>query len=56
MSTCDSCGADEGELFAVRRMYITPEDWDTPGREVTLDEVEQWCFACCSHYPHQAAG
>jgi hypothetical protein len=51
-STCDSCGATEDELFAVHRQYITPAEWDTPGREVTLDEVEHWCFPCCTHYPH----
>lgn len=54
METCDSCGAEERELWSVRRQYVTPQEWDTPGREVTLDEVERWCFACCSHYPHVA--
>ena len=33
-------------------MYVTPAEWDAPGRVVTLDEVEQWCFSCCTHYPH----
>jgi hypothetical protein len=51
-ATCDSCGATEDELFAVRRQYVTPAAWDTPAREVTLDEVEHWCFSCCTHYPH----
>jgi hypothetical protein len=51
-ATCDSCGAAEDELFAVRRQYVTPPEWDQPGREVTLDEVEHWCFSCCTHYPH----
>jgi hypothetical protein len=51
-ATCDSCGAPEDHLFAVRRQYVTPAEWDTPAREVTLDEVEHWCFSCCTHYPH----
>ena len=51
--TCDSCGADEDVLYAVHRMYVTPADWDTDGREVTLDDVERWCFSCCTHYPHR---
>jgi hypothetical protein len=51
-ATCDSCGAPEDELFAVRRQYVTPAEWDTPAREVTLDEVEHWCYSCCTHYPH----
>jgi hypothetical protein len=51
--TCDSCGFDADELWAVHRVYVTPEAWDTPGSEKVLDDVEQWCFACLSHYPHQ---
>jgi hypothetical protein len=51
-STCDSCGAEEHELYAVHRQYVTPAEWDTPGREVTLDEVERWCYSCLTHYPH----
>jgi len=50
--TCESCGATEQVLYAVHRQYITPADWDTPGREVTLEETELWCFSCCTHYPH----
>jgi hypothetical protein len=53
--TCDSCGRDGETLFAVHRMYVTPEAWDTPGSQRTLDEVERWCYACCAHYPHVEA-
>jgi hypothetical protein len=53
--TCESCGADELALFPVHRMYVTPADWDTEGREVTMPDVERWCYACCTHYPHRAA-
>jgi hypothetical protein len=51
-STCESCGAADEQLFAVHRQYITPAEWDTPGREVTLEEIEHWCYSCCTHYPH----
>ncbi len=51
--TCESCGAEERELYAVHRRYITPESWDTPGSERTMPEVEHWCFSCCTHYPHE---
>ena len=53
VSTCDSCGRDEPDLVAVHRVYVVPESWDTPGSEKTLAEVEQWCFSCRTHYPHQ---
>ncbi len=50
--TCTSCGRDEDELYAVRRRYVTPAEWDTPARDVLLDEIEHWCYVCCTHYPH----
>ena len=53
--TCDSCGRDGEEVEPVRRTYVVPEAWDTQGSETTLDEVEQWCFPCRTHYPHQPA-
>ena len=52
-STCESCGSEESVLYAVHRQYVTPADWDTPGSERTLPDVERWCFACCTHYPHE---
>jgi hypothetical protein len=55
-TTCDSCGAAEDELYAVHRQYVTPAEWDAPGREVTLDEVERWCYSCLTHYPHVLVG
>ena len=44
--------APDEHLYPVRRRYVTPAEWDTPGRDVTLDEVERWCVSCCTHYPH----
>jgi hypothetical protein len=51
--TCESCGAAEFTLFSVRRRYVTPESWDTPGSDRLAGDVERWCFACCTHYPHE---
>jgi hypothetical protein len=42
-------------LQPVRRVYVTPQSWDSPGR-VEVAEVEQWCFVCRTHYPHQELG
>lgn len=53
--TCESCRADEAVLYAVHRRYVTPAAWDTAGRDVTLDDVERWCYSCCTHYPHETA-
>ena len=52
-SRCESCGRDDEEVVSVRRVYVTPETWDTEGKVDIVDEVEQWCFSCRSHYPHQ---
>jgi hypothetical protein len=56
LGTCESCGRDGEALVAVHRMYVTPEAWDTPAREQVLDDVEHWCVACLTHYPHRSAG
>jgi hypothetical protein len=50
--TCDSCGRDE-ELTEVRRVYVTPEDWDTEGKVEPQAGTERWCDVCRTHYPHQ---
>ena len=49
---CESCGDEGGELVTVRRLYITPEAWDSPER-VARGELEVWCFVCRTHYPHE---
>jgi hypothetical protein len=53
---CDSCGVLDAELAAVRRVYVTPEDWDTDGRVEVVEGVERWCYPCRTHYPHQEVG
>jgi hypothetical protein len=50
---CDSCGIEDQEVVSVRRVYVTPEAWDTPGKVEVVDEVERWCFPCRTHYPHE---
>ena len=52
-STCESCGSPEARLAAVHRVYVTPPDWDTEGREDVLSEIETWCVACLASYPHE---
>lgn len=37
----------------VHRVYVVPEAWDTPGKVDVQDEVEHWCFACRTQYPHE---
>jgi hypothetical protein len=59
---CDSCGRtapdelDEGDVVQVRRVYVTPESWDSDERYEVVDDVERWCFVCSTHYPHQLVG
>lgn len=53
--SCTSCGRDDEEVDAVHRVYVTPEAWDTPGAVDVQTEVEYWCFACRTQYPHQRA-
>ena len=50
---CESCGAPDGDLRPVHRVYL---DTDGQGRVVgerRLDEVERWCLVCRTHYPHE---
>ena len=53
--SCESCGSEEDVLHAVRRRYVVPQSWDNEGSDRTLDEIEHWCYACCTHYPHVPA-
>ena len=52
-SRCESCGRDDEPTTQVRRLYVTPEAWDTPGSTKVVEDVEHWCFVCLSHYPHE---
>jgi hypothetical protein len=52
---CENCGVEDDELVLVRRVYVVPASWDTPGSETVLEEPELWCISCCSQYPHELA-
>jgi hypothetical protein len=53
--TCQSCGAEVDELHDVRRVYVTVATSEQDPTERVVDEIERWCFACLTHYPHQPA-
>jgi len=53
--TCESCGAEGQELQPVHRKYVSPAAWDQVPAEQVLPDVERWCFACLTHYPHEPA-
>lgn len=50
---CDSCGREDDDLASVRRVYVTPDSWDTPGSSRTMPGPELWCFPCRTMYPHE---
>lgn len=50
---CENCAIADDELVLVRRVYLTPETWDSPGSRQVLDEPEFWCVSCLSQYPHE---
>jgi hypothetical protein len=52
---CDNCARADRDLVSVRRVYVTPEAWDTPASSTTMPETELWCFSCRSIYPHEVA-
>ncbi|HZJ27246.1 MAG TPA: hypothetical protein VFF40_09595 [Acidimicrobiia bacterium] len=54
--SCGNCATPDDALVEVRRVYITPETWDTPGSRQVLEEVERWCISCVSQYPHEMTG
>lgn len=51
--TCESCGdTDRDDLVTLQRLYVTPR---SPGEDpdVQVGDIERWCAACRTHYPHQ---
>ena len=52
---CENCAREDDDLTPVRRVYVVPESWDTPGSSTTLETTELWCFSCRSQYPHEGA-
>lgn len=50
--TCESCGTEDEQLVPVHRKYLATDDT----AERVLADVERWCVACCTSYPHEPAG
>ena len=50
---CENCARDDDELATVKRVYVVPEAWDTPGSTTRMPDPELWCFSCRSMYPHE---
>jgi hypothetical protein len=56
---CDSCGDAGDALVGVHRIYLRPSPSlpdgpvDLSGPPDVLPDIEQWCFPCRTHYPHQ---
>jgi hypothetical protein len=48
---CENCGMPDDELVLVRRVYVVPPSWDTPGSQTVIAEPELWCISCISQYP-----
>lgn len=54
---CENCARDEtdpGDLSPVHRVYLELDEWGEQEPKATiLKEIEQWCRACRSIYPHE---
>ena len=50
---CENCGTPDDELVLVRRVYVTPQRWDTSSSEQVVETPELWCISCMSQYPHR---
>jgi hypothetical protein len=48
---CDNCAIPDDDLVLVRRVYLVPPSWDTPGSRTVIAEPELWCMSCLSQYP-----
>lgn len=54
--TCQSCGQpDCDDLVTLQRIYLRPGRGAGEGEAEVLrtDDIERWCAACRTHYPHQ---
>ena len=53
VTKCHNCDFEAIELAAVRRVYVTPEAWDTDPSVRVNPEVEWWCVSCITQYPSE---
>ena len=51
---CESCAVEDDELVLVRRVYVVPEQWDTPASYRVVEPPELWCVPCATQYPCEA--
>lgn len=49
------CAGEDDDLAVVRRVYVTPESWDSAGSSRVMPDLELWCFSCRSQYPNEPA-
>jgi hypothetical protein len=52
---CENCAMADDELVLVRRVYVVPPAWDSPGSETVIPDPELWCISCVSQYPCEPA-
>ena len=52
-TVCENCARDDDDLAPVKRLYVVPETWDSPGSVTRTTDVERWCFSCRTQYPHE---
>jgi len=50
---CDSCGDEVADLVALHRIYVVAAGDDGEARAERAPDIEQWCFPCRTHYPHE---
>ena len=50
---CENCAFPDEDLVLVRRVYVTPETWETSASHQVVQEPELWCVSCRSQYPHE---
>lgn len=55
--TCQSCGqGDCDDLVTLQRLYLRAGRGDGEAEVLRTDDIERWCAACRTHYPHQLIG
>jgi hypothetical protein len=52
---CENCAVEDDDLVLVRRVYVVPPSWDSPGSHTVIEEPELWCISCASQYPCEPA-
>jgi len=54
MGACESCGeVGCDDLVTLQRLYVQPDRDGADAIVFRVDDIERWCAACRTHYPHQ---